>query len=709
MATFYWVGGTGTWDGVTTTNWAASSGGAGGAGVPTSTDNVIFDGSSNVGTGAFTVTTSGSPACNNFTASGLDGAMTLTVSAALSIYGNFTAQATNFSVTSGTVAIQFVGSGTQTVTSAGVALTTISINCAGSVVLADAMNIGTRNLSMIAGTFNTSGFAFTGASISQTTTPTAASTLILGASTVTLSGSINVYYSSLFTLNAGTSSVVLSGGSAGINVYLGNGLTFYNVSFTSTSSIAGSLYGGQTGLTFNNLSFASMTTGATVIALSGNITVNGTLTLPTGNSYIWRYIFYSYTGTTINAAAISGTMTDVDFANITVTGPTAPWSGTRLGDGGGNSGISGFAAGTTKYWNLAGGGNLASTAWATSSGGSPAVANFPLPQDSIIFENTGLNTSATVSVGYSYLLGAIDFSTRSNAMTWSANNALMVAGNFKLSSAVTMSGTNPLRVGRAGQTCTITTAGINVTAALETVPGISGTVTFADNYTGGTLSYAGVGAVNMNGKTFSIGTYRKITSGTTAITLGGATITSSGSVNFAAYASFGQITFNGTCTLNMSSASAKSIINGACANMSGFTIVNTGAGAITFSNINYANTAAYGTYGDLQTTVRPETITFTSGQTFGFKAFTISGTAGNLVTLNATTAGSQATLTAPYQTINLSYCSIKDLNFKGGAYWIADTANGNVNSGNNYGISFSGGLGIPAHYTQRKAKVIPGI
>ena len=46
MATYYWVGGNGTWDNVTTTNWSLTSGGAGGAGVPTSADDVVVDSSS---------------------------------------------------------------------------------------------------------------------------------------------------------------------------------------------------------------------------------------------------------------------------------------------------------------------------------------------------------------------------------------------------------------------------------------------------------------------------------------------------------------------------------------------------------------------------------------------------------------------------------------------------------------------------------------
>ena len=50
MANRYWVGGTGTWDASNTTNWSATSGGAGGASVPTTADTVFFD--TNSGTAA---------------------------------------------------------------------------------------------------------------------------------------------------------------------------------------------------------------------------------------------------------------------------------------------------------------------------------------------------------------------------------------------------------------------------------------------------------------------------------------------------------------------------------------------------------------------------------------------------------------------------------------------------------------------------------
>ena len=50
MANRYWVGGTGTWDSVSTTNWAATSGGASGVSAPTSADVVFIDANSGSGT-----------------------------------------------------------------------------------------------------------------------------------------------------------------------------------------------------------------------------------------------------------------------------------------------------------------------------------------------------------------------------------------------------------------------------------------------------------------------------------------------------------------------------------------------------------------------------------------------------------------------------------------------------------------------------------
>lgn len=60
MATYYWVGGAGTWNGVSTTNWSLFSGGSGGAGVPGAADSVIFNNGA-----SYTVTMASGAVCES--------------------------------------------------------------------------------------------------------------------------------------------------------------------------------------------------------------------------------------------------------------------------------------------------------------------------------------------------------------------------------------------------------------------------------------------------------------------------------------------------------------------------------------------------------------------------------------------------------------------------------------------------------------------
>jgi hypothetical protein len=84
MANRYWVGGSGTWDAVTTTNWSATSGGAGGASAPVAADAVIFDSASGTGT----CTTASGAICT--TVSFNTSTLTLVLGANLTISSSFT-------------------------------------------------------------------------------------------------------------------------------------------------------------------------------------------------------------------------------------------------------------------------------------------------------------------------------------------------------------------------------------------------------------------------------------------------------------------------------------------------------------------------------------------------------------------------------------------------------------------------------------------
>jgi hypothetical protein len=130
-------------------------------------------------------------------------------------------------------------------------------------------------------------------------------------------------------------------------------------------------------------------------------------------------------------------------------------------------------------------------------------------------------------------------------------------------------------------------------------------------------------------------------------------------------------------TINMTKATAKTF---AGAGGSYGVLIQAGAGALTISGSN--------TLANIQATTRPSTITFTAGTTQTFTAFTLAGTAGNLVTINSVTPGSQFTLSKTSGTVTASYLSIQDSNATGGATWNAYNGT-NTNVSNNTGWLFS--------------------
>ena len=153
MANRYWVGGTASWDGTAGTKWATTSGGAGGAAVPTSADDVFFDANS----GANTVTiATGNTGAKSITCTGFTG--TLAGTAAITVSGSITLVAGMTYSYTGTITIN----GTGTITSAAKSMRSITINGAGiTVTMGDALSLGgSGGLTVTNGTFDTDKFKF---------------------------------------------------------------------------------------------------------------------------------------------------------------------------------------------------------------------------------------------------------------------------------------------------------------------------------------------------------------------------------------------------------------------------------------------------------------------------------------------------------------------------------------------------------------------
>jgi hypothetical protein len=467
VATYFWVNGNGNWNATDTTNWALSSGGAGGAGVPTLTDDVIFDANSNTGTDPFTVTvtgTSASPAvCRDFTASGLDGALTLSMTvntARLDIYGSITLPATNFTISAIALSrITFKATTTgKTITSNGVNFSNASIYFDGaggewSLIGAFTQDISGR-VYVNSGSFKTDNYSFTVAYfISE---GNLAKSITLGSSSVTLSTGSGVSFTGTnLTFDAGTSNV--TSGSSNTQ-FTANGTTWYNVNFsTGNTGNTITILGNNT---FNNLTFAGPTaTFIRGVTLGDNQTVNGTLTLGTANTAIRRmFVRSDVVGTprTITAATVA-TLADVDFRDIVGAG-LGTWSGTRLGNCGGNTGIT-FDAAKTVYYNDTNGGIWTDTAWALSSGGAVDINNFPLAQDTVIFDNTGW-TSGSLATNAFWNYGTLDFSSLTNAVTFSTAGQLsFVYGDIILSPSLSISGSLIIFFNGNNKTQTVTSAG----------------------------------------------------------------------------------------------------------------------------------------------------------------------------------------------------------------------------------------------------------
>lgn len=261
MANRYWVGGTGSWTASSTTVWSTTSGGAGGASVPGTGDNAIFDQN-----GPYTVTLNGSLLCNDLSVTGtsvtfngstgnltIAGSMTLDASTgwsatnAITFASTVTGKLVNTNNVNIYAAVTFDGVGGgwnffSAFKSSSITLNNGALNCAGSTITCANM--------VIAGS-GTKSFTFNGSTVS-----------------LTGSGTPFNYSGSNCTFSAGSSNGLFTLNSSVTKTFSGNG-----VSYPATIDQAGSgaLY--ITGSnTFVNVTNSYASTGATSIVFPSGIT-----------------------------------------------------------------------------------------------------------------------------------------------------------------------------------------------------------------------------------------------------------------------------------------------------------------------------------------------------------------------------------------------------------------------------------------------------
>lgn len=522
-------------------------------------------------------------------------------------------------------------------------------------------------ITLTQGNFTTNNFNVTASSLFSSTANVR--TINLGSSTITIFGNsginINDFSSATLALNAGTSQVNLS--SSVTPFVSGNGLSFYNIAFTAPNwSSNGTI---TAVASVNNLTIAGRTSsGRNALLVPGSIII-GTLTLSAGTDATMRTFVRSSTlgtGSTLTCAAVAA-LTDVDFLDINLTGAAAPISGTRLGDCKGNSGIT-FPAAKLVYWNLAAGGNWSGIGWAFTSGGTPAVNNFPLAQDTAVFEATGLNSGAVITINANYNIGTVNMSARtSNTMTLAqGTTAPIVYGNWINGTGTTLTGTGTLTfAGRGSQT--ILSAGRTFTQTI-TINTPGGAVTLLDAFLS---NRSNIGALTISAGTFDANNYNvSLTSSTSGVTSTASTVRTI-AIGSGTWALSGGSAWNmsNTATLTVTGTGTISLINASNKNFFGGNIQ-------TYPTINQGGTGTLTIYDSNRFAAITNTaigrVQFISGRTNRFNEFSLSGTAGNLLQLGSLTAA-QTTL-------------------QNSSAWLVGA--NSTDAGNNTGLSFTAGGGI---------------
>jgi hypothetical protein len=271
MATYYWGNGgtsTGTWDTSTTTQWyqdvtrlipAISA--------PTSTDDVIIDTSSGIGT----ITCTGA-VCNNLTVTASQAIILGATGSTLSIFGNLSfPSGGSFSASTNTLTITMAATTTgKTITSGGKTFRGLKFNgVGGGWTLQDNLfcYVATTDVTTLTnGSLDTNNVTCNFGSFSYSATGTAS--LTLGTSIITVKSGWGISLIAGLTLSATSSTIILSPTASGIIAFSGATLNYGTV--TLAGSVTGIIY---------NVAFGSVVTlnNTNALAFSLQFSLPGTI------------------------------------------------------------------------------------------------------------------------------------------------------------------------------------------------------------------------------------------------------------------------------------------------------------------------------------------------------------------------------------------------------------------------------------------------
>lgn len=518
-------------------------------------------------------------------------------------------------------------------------------------------------IGVIRGTLDTNGQTVTATTIQIT----AANTLVLGASTINITGTGTAWDNqSTTTITAGTSTINLSGAAAN---FKGGAKTYATVNFTG-SGVQGILDSGNTFGTLTRTGTAAKTDGFAVSSL----TCTGTFTMNSNSITNRLYLTSQQWGTAATITANAYVGDNVDFSDITAAGSGSPFTGTSLGNGLGNTNVT-TTTPVTRYGVVAG--NWSSTAtWSATSGGSGG-ASVPLPQDTVILNSS--SAAGTYMIDVPIAGASLDCTGFTRTLDSNVNFAFY--GDFKLVNGMTAVGVSDRAIFRGRSTHNTDPANKALGGLEICSPG--GTYTLQNDWLTGSTSNSltlTAGTFNANDKNMSFGQVQLSLVAVPAFNTrvynvgnGNLTLQATGTMwdTTVATGLTVNVTSSSTLIIAGSSAAQKNIIPGSVV-MPNVSVNGAGTGLISFGT---------GTYGVISVNINPKTIRFTSAGTATISDLIAVGTAGNLISITASVPGTAATISKASGVVSGDYLSIQDSAATGGASFYAGANSTNV-SGN---------------------------
>lgn len=392
-------------------------------GATTFTKVGLYCGSNYASTGAASFTGEGSANTNpdntftvNGTLSTLTGASNLTIADYYSLTLGSVASAAALSITHSSQMVDATCSGNISQSAAGLTTTITRIRLRGSTT-STFTSYGAMTLSTASSLYGFLSFDLA----AVTANAGSASYACLSAGAMTFSGAVSLTNTDVWVNGNASGAIVIAGGASKPFSFTIDSTAIpcdnYSLNRTNSANYPGMAFAS---LTLTNSGSTFSITSATVykrplISFAQSSAASAVISIPSG---------------------VTPTFTNVDFWRIAPGGTsTKPWTGTSLGRVGAEIPNLTTTAPKSVYY-VGGAGAWDGSKWATSSGGTGATANYPLPQDNITFDvNSGGGTTtvpASIRIGTLYLNGTSPGLTKitPTVTTGSLSNEIWVCGSI---------------------------------------------------------------------------------------------------------------------------------------------------------------------------------------------------------------------------------------------------------------------------------------